>query len=499
MLRFMCTFMRKTPVTLSCLPMLLVTLSSAIASNQINWTSRATQDLHFIHDYVRANHPGMVNEEDPEFGPREFEAFRLALAQASDIRSYAGYFWLIERYRAHFNDLHMQISPTSKAPSIERRWPGFLTRMTADGTQRVVASEPGAKIPLNATLVSCDGIKAQTLMQTNVGSFTPSWFLKSQRLAMGYRLFIDEGNPFIRRPALCLFDVEGKELKVKLDWHSVSPDRMKQYISQAQRSFDQPTALHHLPDDSWWLSLPSFDSFASDDKLQPALTAVLKQFKAALPAIQHSKGLTIDLRGNYGGNSDWANQLATILWGEQGVTRLLQEETIDWRASSGVLEELRQRALYKGLPPPLREEMQDTAIAIAKARQHDQPLWNEPSKMEAHRHKVIPLRVPILLVTDESCLSACLDAVDLFRKAGAIQVGRETSADTFYMDNNFVFVPETPSHLTRISIPMKIYRHRFRGSNQPSRPLLEYQGDISSTQDVKAWVSLIRSVVTGLD
>ena len=83
---------------------------------------------------------------------------------------------------------------------------------------------------------------------------------------------------------------------------------------------------------------------------------------------------------------------------------------------------------------------------------------------------------------------ACLDAADLWKALGAIQVGRETSADTLYMD---VRQDVLPSGLTRIAVPMKIYRGRTRGSNEPLRPVHSYPGDLRDTDALAGWIAAL--------
>src|SRR3546814_12288574 len=81
------------------------------------------------------------------------------------------------------------------------------------------------------------------------------------------------------------------------------------------------------------------------------------------------------------------------------------------------------------------------------------------------------LKGPVYFVTNGSCASACLDAADLWKELGAIQIGQETSADTLYMD---VRQDVLTSGLAGVSIPMKVYRGRARGSNEPLRPVHPY-------------------------
>ena len=89
------------------------------------------------------------------------------------------------------------------------------------------------------------------------------------------------------------------------------------------------------------------------------------------------------------------------------------------------------------------------------------------------------------MLTDEDCASACLDAVDVLTAMGATQVGRETSADTLYME---IRDEETPDG-ARIRVPMKVYRGRPRGSGVPAVPKHEWTGDMGDTAGIRRWIA----------
>ena len=93
---------------------------------------------------------------------------------------------------------------------------------------------------------------------------------------------------------------------------------------------------------------------------------------------------------------------------------------------------------------------------------------------------------PVYVLTDSTCMSACLDAVDLWTALGAIQVGRATGADTLYMEVRQV---KLPSGLTQVSMPMKVYRGRARGSNEPALPKYRFDGDIGDTAALERWIA----------
>lgn len=91
----------------------------------------------------------------------------------------------------------------------------------------------------------------------------------------------------------------------------------------------------------------------------------------------------------------------------------------------------------------------------------------------------------VFVLTDFRCGSACLDAVDLWKTLGAVQIGRETNADTVYME-----LRETalPSGLAKVWVPMKVYRGRGRGNNEPQVPAHVFAGGMADEQALRAWV-----------
>lgn len=94
--------------------------------------------------------------------------------------------------------------------------------------------------------------------------------------------------------------------------------------------------------------------------------------------------------------------------------------------------------------------------------------------------------VPVYVLTDWNCASACLDAVDLWQALGAVVVGRETSADTTYME---VGDGPLPSGLVQVGIPMKVWRGRRRGSNVPQVPRHRFAGAMTDTPALERWIA----------
>ena len=93
------------------------------------------------------------------------------------------------------------------------------------------------------------------------------------------------------------------------------------------------------------------------------------------------------------------------------------------------------------------------------------------------------------VLTDAACASACLDAVDLWKALGAVQVGGETSADTLYME---IREQPLPSEMAVLRLPMKVYRGRPRGLNEPHRPEHLWSGNMADTAGIEAWIAGLR-------
>jgi hypothetical protein len=95
----------------------------------------------------------------------------------------------------------------------------------------------------------------------------------------------------------------------------------------------------------------------------------------------------------------------------------------------------------------------------------------------------------VFVLTDGGCASACLDAIDIWKPLGAVLIGRETSADSQYME---IRREPLPSGVSTVAVPMKVYRARARGNNQPYVPTHVFKEDWSDQAAVEAWVDKLR-------
>lgn len=469
---------------------LLFALAFASATADRDWAATLRLDATALHDSIAANHPGPVNPDDPGFGARNDAQLERALRRARTAKNFADYFYAMRQYVASFNDGHLEFGVFGNTPE-DYRWPGFLTRYDADGVQRVFVAEDWGAVPIGARFIGCDGKSADAVSGEIVGSILGRWTLLSQRRNFGFLTFTNTSNPYVMHPSRCTFEFEGKVHTAELDWHQI--DHAKLFKLVIAKREPRAVELRTLPDGTRWFSLPTFNG-DPDSEAGRRLTTILKQLDSEGDIVREAPAIVFDLRGNGGGSSDWSYQIARRIWGQGNLAALPQGNvSVMWRASPANLETIRssyeQRGKNGGLSTETREWYEETIAGLDDAIKAGKTMWRVPPDPSPTNSKdPLPRYRPkakIILVTDTSCMSACLDAVDLWRSLGAVHVGQETSADTLYME---VRQDNLPSKLGRITLPMKVYRGRSRGSNEPVRPHFEFPGDINDTEELAAWI-----------
>ncbi|HMG46393.1 MAG TPA: hypothetical protein VK614_02905 [Allosphingosinicella sp.] len=476
-----------------------VSTAPAPAAAARDWSATLRADAQALHDDLAANHPGPVNPEDPGFARRNDEQLRLALRRAETAHGFPAYFYTLSAYVAAFDDGHLEFGIYGTTPW-DMHWPGFLTAYQADGTQRVANRADDAPVPLGLRLLGCDGRPADRLAEANIGHFFGRWSLLSQRLTLGAGLFADDGNPYVRRPERCTFEMAGRRQEVTLRWQAIGLRDLIGRLQQASARPPREIAARTLADGTRWISIASFNA----DPRSPsgrALPSLLASLRADRPALVAAPAIVLDLRGNAGGSSDWSRQLAEIIWARAALDRLPHGGTkVDWRVSAANLASLREnrdRQIAGGaLSPQMRRWFDRVTTGLADALARGQTLWREPEDQDetaAQPRDRPPVEPgpsgPVFFVTDAVCASACLDAVDLWRALGAVHVGQTTSADTFYMD---VRELRLPSGLGGVSVPRKVYRGRARGANRPVVPVHAFAGDIGDTAALERWIAGLR-------
>jgi len=459
-----------------------------------DWAGALRNDARALHETIAINHPGPVNRLDPGFAERNDAGLALALGRAATVRDYPGYLWAMRAYVAGFDDGHVAFSITDQSVPLPTRWPGFLTGFDERGRQTVMTREDDAPVPLGAELASCDGIPAERLAARLVGAFYGRWMLASQRAWAGGRVFVHAGNPYVTRPRRCRFIVDGRARDVALEWRPLSDAALAERLGATTRRATPPIGARALADGTRWFSLSNFNSDPNGPAAK-ALVPLIAAMKRDRHAIAAAPRIVLDLRGNNGGSSDWSRQIAEVLWDKAAVAALPTGSTgVEWRASAANLATIEAvRTQFAGADaasPEMKQWAERTASGLRSTLAAGRPLWSDEEAPDAPSASpsapTVPPTARVYVLTDLGCGSACLDAVDLWRALGAVQIGQETSADTLYMD---VRRDALPSGIARVVVPMKVYRGRKRGSNVPWVPVHRYAGDMRDTPALERWVA----------
>ncbi len=466
-----------------------------------DWGQALREDARAFHDLIADSHPGPVDPENPGFHALLDGGLQTALTRAGTARNYEDWYFALQAYSASFDDGHLGLSEFAPmGHEWRRRWPGFVTVLRGDHAE-VAFSQGGERPPVGARLISCDGRDADAVAAELLGQGAGRWSLRSRRVAMSASLFVDYHDPYVTLPQACVFEVGGRRRTWSLSWTAMSDDEADQAVAAASPQ-RHVTGVGLRPiDGGYWIEMGSFDPDASSEKgIQ--LTTLHEQVVANAEAIRTADFVVFDLRGNDGGSSTWSAEIAKVLWGEAWIDERVQgSEGVDWRASPANLAAVAEYQRMFAGNPDLADYLGRMVAGLGAAVERGDPLWRQPDFDEGGEDAAAQAGAPTTamkartwVLTDYGCASACLDAVDVLTAAGATVVGQETSADTVYME---IRRQPLPSGRAQAHLPMKVYRGRSRGNNESVVPAHVWEGELSDTAGVEAWIAQLDAAAAG--
>lgn len=478
------------------------------------WPEVARADLDHIRHSFAEDHPGAIDEENPDFRAWLAEGHRQAGDRAAAARDLGDVLGAIRFYVAGFADGHTVFQPAYVPARLV--WPGFLTAREGDRfvVRAVAESWPVPLPPAGAELVACDGRPPRELLAEQVLPLVDGRTrLESTYARHAPWLLVRGGGveaPFYTTCALRLPEGEatGGERDFELRWRGESTASVERQLERAaQRPAAVGIGIEERAPGEHWVHLPTFGPAGGDAER-------MRQVVERMRELRDARRIVFDVRGNEGGSSTWGRQLVTGLFGEEqahwrwcvtpgGGGRAM------WRVSRGNLA-----AIRGGLLPQLADrfgeqtdvyaafrrtgEAMEQALAtgelfVPQGGAGEQTLSREGCGPEPAN----PVAVRTVLLTDGYCGSACLDFADmLLPMPGVVHAGRQTGADTVYMEVRQI---ELPSGLGSVSLAQKVYRDRRRGHNEPYEPTLRYEGDLSDTGAVERWLREALAARDGAD
>ncbi|RQP25796.1 S41 family peptidase [Piscinibacter terrae] len=232
-----------------------------------------------------------------------------------------------------------------------------------------------------------------------------------------------------------------------------------------------------------WIRAANF-GLTTDDAA--SLQTMLRQ----LAGLRGVKQIVFDLRGNGGGDSSVGDRIFDAATGGldfdlAGLDKLPRIHA-QWRVSPIALDAARRRLDRRievyGPDSDNARNSRAFLAAIELAHSRGRTWFDQDGGYRITRQDVVSrhgrlrrFTGPVVLVTDGGCVSACLDMADKVRLVpGAVHIGRTTGADSVYIDVAWIALPSG----NQLMLPLKVWRNRVRGNNEPLVPDIPIDGDI---------------------
>lgn len=452
---------------------------SAIAKQQPNgWRELARVDLRAAHVMLLANHPGFAPQAgDAALRHREALAYRRAVRGLSRVTTLGGYRAALDRYLAAMGDGHIAAYPLVRPSRL--RWPGFL--VAARGSRWEVVESAGGALPANgARWLGCDGRTAEAIAAERVGSVMP-WSLPAHRRTNSPFVLVDRGDPFVAPLHNCRFADASGERRFAMAWREASSAQINRAVAAATGLADARFDLRTAPDGALWIGYGEMS-----DRVAPVLAAI----DAKPELFARAPYVVVDVRGNGGGDSRFADELAKRLFPDRPPAAAPPPAEQRWRASpanaSALMGWARDDPASAEWLTALAREMR---LAIKAGRSFSAPLpprpWPAPPPQPASGD---PRKTRVLVLTDAVCFSSCLVLVDRFRRFGAAQIGMPTDASTRYVSGRRAPLPSGLSEL----MVMQAMNVDSGGFAQPFVPTATFDCDMRDEAALMAWVADLR-------
>lgn len=452
------------------------------------WARTYLSDLTAARDTIAADHPGMLDDQNPAFRATMRSAYAEAERAMSAVNDYDSYRTALTRFINRFQDAHLGISFKKPYESLQEA--GIVMVRRGD---KFIVDEADTRYPRDlkgATLESCDGEAARKHFERRVLSWRGRPSVEADWQTLAPILFVDYGPPTPRVPKSCRFIAGGLTIDVALQWTPASQERVSAILN---RSANANRELSLSRDgDVVWVSIPTFA--VNDEKSIADMRALIDSLKREVEGRKDWRLLVFDLRGNQGGSSVWGQQIASTVFGEEWTNRAIRwlrdGVYTEWRVSpdnvNAVAGNARQAEERHGVDSDEAKSMRRFHEQMSAALARGEPLFSKPSqRSDVKPPEPVALPGKVVVVSSSSCFSACLDFLDfMLVHPAVVQVGQTTGVDTVYMEN---WGKPLPSGLAQIGYPMKVYRNRRRGNNEPYVPSARFDA-LDDTDALRRWI-----------
>ncbi|AXI02964.1 peptidase [Aquirhabdus parva] len=457
------------------------------------WQNITKKDLTFIHKTILEAHPGVIDKQNPKFKEWLENGYIQAQRLIPQVKNQEEELAVLRFYTVGFQDGHVSIDPSTEQKKTAY-WPGWLIEMQGNTSnasfivKNVQINWPSPVPPNGSQILSCDGQSVKYHIEHDIAPFVDTRLtLESSWKKLANQVMIQSNDfPTLNQHSMqnCIVQLPDQSQKTfALLWQAADKGTLDQLLKPPKS-----IGLSNLGGGRYWINASNFLPNAEENL----------QFEKLLTDLTHldsAKLVVFDVRGNTGGNSTFGGRMLSALLGNSGRLKDLSESAW-WRVSKQAISSrdnvLSMMEKNYGKTSSLYIYTQHLQARLKHAEQRHIE-WLKDGELEPDptedKKEGSDFQGQIILLTDSKCASACLDFADsVMSIPNAIQMGQETSADSIYNDIGWF---RTPSGLY-LMIPLKVFRERPRGNNQPYTPKYRFNGDISDTAAVQQWV--LRSI-----
>lgn len=455
----------------------------------------ARTDLDAVRQLIVEAHPGMLDEQNPDFQEWVDTGYEKAAELIPMVFSYDTALAAVRYYVTGFRDGHLIYSDNIRDDTAQMFTTGWRVDLTS-GDYRVVAiapSWPTALPPIGAKLMGCDGRTPDIIIQQDVAPFVDLRGLAMVRKSLASLMMnLYASGKELKR---CQFrKADDSVLELSVSYQSATPSQYWDwFITPLPGKRPRRTNDFEFNEGVLWIYAVNFN-------LNPQDVAGLETMLTALRDLKGARAVVFDARGNNGGDSGVGARILSAATGglefdREGIEQLPRTYA-QWRVSNVAIANAAERlsnriGLYGGESQQAKDSLRhaDELIAAKNAgrRWIEQPGEHLVTRQDVAKRGGHLLRFEgkVALITDMNCASACLDFADRARLVpGAVHVGQVTSADSVYIDTAFVELPSGNGFV----IPLKVWRNRIRRNNEPLTPDVPIDLDSLDESSIKAKV-----------
>jgi hypothetical protein len=460
----------------------------------------ALSDLEAAQNVLRTQTPIPFDAENPAYAAWLEEGHVRARDLADRASDAAGHFYAVAFYLNGFNDPHIHASPVGELPA--PLWPGFVAASRSGGA--IVTMRDGGDAeapPVGAQILSCEGGTLAQLAQERLYPYVLNGRLALDRRRAVTRLFIDRGIPGAPGPSHCRIVSDGRESEIVLRWRLL-PNPAEPYWLAFQAASTGPAAEWGVSEPAQgvtWIGIPTF---SSGEETAPQLADLVAEIARRGAAMRNADAIVIDVRGNGGGNSEWADRIASAIFGDRIISQAARHSSgrsaIDWRASPENAQYWENWINAVGIPEFGANSgnvrgIRSVVRGLRRSMDANPPIWRQGARnptasggLTARRPRgPSPFPAQVYLLSNGTCGSSCLNFADaVLFVPGVRLIGSATSGDGPYMEVRNVTLP---SGYIEITIPQKVWRGMPRGPLEAYEPDIAYEGAWDDAS-VRAWV-----------